>query len=370
MEVTSLREPKMADRVATVLRRMFIRGEITEGTMLPPESELMERFGVSRPTLREAFRVLESESLIQVQRGVRGGARVTRPRRETLARYAGLILEYEGVTVKDVYDARVTLEVPMVEQLAKDRNPKVIAELEQIVERESQLNPGSDAVDQLTDFHAAIARLSGNATLQIVSDMLHHIIEKANRSLQPTKGDPRRAGGPPLGEDPPDGAGHDQGRRRREGRRALEASSPKGRGVRPVGLRIVHCRRPSRMTEARQSRHIERARSRNARLDSGSVRHLLRRVAPGRSRCRADACRWRGFAIPSPERRRSDRWPSWSTRRPASSTTIVGAPASGRCRASCRWTSASTASGTSTAPCWPPRTHLGRWARHRWGSAR
>ncbi|MFZ3306333.1 MAG: GntR family transcriptional regulator, partial [Mycobacterium sp.] len=155
MEVTSLREPKMADRVATVLRRMFIRGEITEGTMLPPESELMERFGVSRPTLREAFRVLESESLIQVQRGVRGGARVTRPRRETLARYAGLILEYEGVTVKDVYDARVTLEVPMVEQLAKDQNPKVIAELEQIVERESQLNPGGDAVDQLTDFHAA-----------------------------------------------------------------------------------------------------------------------------------------------------------------------------------------------------------------------
>ena len=188
MEVTSLREPKMADRVATVLRRMFIRGEITEGTMLPPESELMERFGVSRPTLREAFRVLESESLIQVQRGVRGGARVTRPRRETLARYAGLILEYEGVKVKDVYDARAALEVPMVEQLARDRNPKAIAELEQIVERESQLNPGSDAVDQLTDFHAAVARLSGNDTLQIVSDMLHHIIEKANRSLQPTAG--------------------------------------------------------------------------------------------------------------------------------------------------------------------------------------
>ena len=51
MEVNSLREPKMADRVATQLRRMFIRGEIPEGTMLPPESELMERFGVSRPTL-------------------------------------------------------------------------------------------------------------------------------------------------------------------------------------------------------------------------------------------------------------------------------------------------------------------------------
>lgn len=187
MEVTSLREPKMADRVAAVLRRMFIRGEIPLGTMLPPESELMERFGVSRPTLREAFRVLESESLIQVQRGVRGGARVTSPTRETLARYAGLILEYEGVTLKDVFEARATLETPMVVRLAERRDPAVIAELEAIIAREAEVH-GAEGVDARTDFHAAIARLSGNKTLQIVSEMLHHIIEKANRSLQPTKG--------------------------------------------------------------------------------------------------------------------------------------------------------------------------------------
>jgi len=155
--------------------------------MLPPESELMERFGVSRPTLREAFRVLESESLIQVQRGVRGGARVTSPTRETLARYAGLILEYEGVTLKDVFEARATLETPMVVQLAKDRNAKVIAELERIVDLEAAAE-GAEGVDARTDFHGAIAKLSGNKTLQIVSAMLHHIIEKANRSLQPTKG--------------------------------------------------------------------------------------------------------------------------------------------------------------------------------------
>jgi GntR family transcriptional regulator, transcriptional repressor for pyruvate dehydrogenase complex len=195
MEVTSLREPKMADRVAAVLRKMFIRGEIPLGAMLPPESELMERFGVSRPTLREAFRVLESESLIQVQRGVRGGARVTSPTRETLARYAGLILEYEGVTLRDVFDARATLETPMVIELAKKRDPKVIAELEEIVEREAANATGDEAIAVRTDFHAAIARLSGNNTLQIVSAMLHHIIDKANRSLQPNKGDRAESAG-------------------------------------------------------------------------------------------------------------------------------------------------------------------------------
>ncbi|EJO89514.1 GntR family transcriptional regulator [Mycobacterium colombiense CECT 3035] len=173
--------------MADQLRRMFIRGEIPEGALLPPESELMSRFGVSRPTLREAFRVLESESLIEVQRGVRGGARFTRPKRETLARYAGLILEYEDVTLKDVYDARATLETPMVIELANRRNPEAIAELEDILEREEQFT-GAAGINVRTEFHAAIARLSGNKTMQMVSEMLHHIIETANRSLQPTKG--------------------------------------------------------------------------------------------------------------------------------------------------------------------------------------
>jgi DNA-binding FadR family transcriptional regulator len=166
---------------------MFIRGEVAEGALLPPEAELMHRFGVSRPTLREAFRVLESESLIEVQRGVRGGARFTRPKRDTLARYAGVILEYEDVTLKDVYDARAALETPMVVALARSRNRAAIAELESLVEAEVG-STGVEGVDLRTDFHAAIARLSGNRTLQMVSEMLHHIIEKANRSLQPTTG--------------------------------------------------------------------------------------------------------------------------------------------------------------------------------------
>jgi GntR family transcriptional repressor for pyruvate dehydrogenase complex len=188
VEVTSLREPKMANKVASVLRKMIVRGEVAEGDMLPPESELMEQFGVSRPTLREALRVLESEDLLKILRGVRGGAQVTRPKRETLARFAALVLESEGVTVRDVYEARIALEVPMVVQLAKDRDPDVIAKLEEIVEGEGKLKPGAEAVVRLTDFHAEIARLSNIKTLQIVSEMLHHIIEKANRSLQPTMG--------------------------------------------------------------------------------------------------------------------------------------------------------------------------------------
>ena len=78
--------PKTAELVATQLRNQIIRGELREGDALPPESTLMEQFAVSRPTLREAFRVLESEALISVRRGARGGARVHAPNGDVAAR--------------------------------------------------------------------------------------------------------------------------------------------------------------------------------------------------------------------------------------------------------------------------------------------
>src|SRR5580704_2051753 len=71
-----IRVPKTAELVAAELRRKIVRGELAEGDALPSEAALMADFAVSRPTLREAFRVLESESLISIRRGARGGARV------------------------------------------------------------------------------------------------------------------------------------------------------------------------------------------------------------------------------------------------------------------------------------------------------
>jgi GntR family transcriptional regulator, transcriptional repressor for pyruvate dehydrogenase complex len=84
--------------LAARIRGQIVRGELKEGDRLPSEIELMERFGVSRPTLREAFRILEAEDLISVKRGSRGGARVTQPSLSVAARYVGLLLQLQGAT--------------------------------------------------------------------------------------------------------------------------------------------------------------------------------------------------------------------------------------------------------------------------------
>src|SRR5688572_11810979 len=109
-ERTAIRIPKTAELVADSIRRQIIGGELREGDTLQPEAQIIEEFGVSRPTVREAFRILESEKLISVSRGSRGGARVHPPKADQVARYAGFVLRSKKASYRDVYEARILIE--------------------------------------------------------------------------------------------------------------------------------------------------------------------------------------------------------------------------------------------------------------------
>jgi GntR family transcriptional repressor for pyruvate dehydrogenase complex len=183
---TAVRVPKAAEIVAADLRRQIIRAELAEGDALPSESDLMATFGVSRPTLREAFRVLESENLIAIRRGARGGARVQPPDREVAARYAAFTLEYRGVTLRDVYDARTALEVPSVGKLARDHTDADLDILEAALsDQEAVAQDPRESIRLHGDFHTLLVRRAGNQTLTLLNEMLHNIVEVANTSLQP-----------------------------------------------------------------------------------------------------------------------------------------------------------------------------------------
>src|SRR4051794_22682055 len=122
MTSADIRVPKIGELVAGHIRNRIVRGELKPDEALPPESTLMEDFNVSRPTLREAFRILESEGLITVRRGARGGARVQAPEANVAARYAGFLLQNRGATVADVLSARVIVESPAAGIVARRRD--------------------------------------------------------------------------------------------------------------------------------------------------------------------------------------------------------------------------------------------------------
>ncbi len=179
-----VRVPKTAELVAAQLRRQIVRGELKEGDALPPEAELMEEFGVSRPTLREAFRVLESESLISIRRGSRGGARVHTPSTEVAARYAGLLLQYRGTTLGDVYEARLIIEPAAAGMLATSGSKKAKATLRALVEEEQDRWEDAEAFAHLSaELHEQLMELAGNDTLAVFASMLSEIIDLHQESV-------------------------------------------------------------------------------------------------------------------------------------------------------------------------------------------
>ncbi|MDB6002920.1 MAG: putative GntR-family transcriptional regulator [Rhizobacter sp.] len=175
-----VRVPKMAELVASDLRRQVATGELSEGDSLPSEAVLMHQFGVSRPTLREAFRILEAESLIVVRRGAGGGGRVQPPSEEVAARYAALVLEHRRTAVQDVWDARVLLEPPAAGLLARRRTDDDIAQLRRALAEHDELEHPADLVRAHNDFHALVMTLAGNDTLALFNAMLADIIERSS----------------------------------------------------------------------------------------------------------------------------------------------------------------------------------------------
>ncbi|MEE2033251.1 FadR/GntR family transcriptional regulator [Rhodococcus chondri] len=175
----AIRTPKTAELVARKLRSMIVDGELKDGDHLPHEAELMEHFSVSRPTLREAVRVLEAERLVEVRRGSRSGARVCVPGPEVVARPASLLLELSGATVADVYIARQAIEPAAARLLAENGTEEAFDELERIVDEAIPSSYESGTFGQTAArFHLRMVQLAGNATLALIAGMLHEIYER------------------------------------------------------------------------------------------------------------------------------------------------------------------------------------------------
>ena len=172
----AVRSPKTAELVAGTLRRMVVDGQLKDGDFLPNEAELMSHFGVSRPTLREAVRVLESERLVEVRRGSRTGARVRVPGPEIVARPAGLLLELSGATIADLMVARSGIEPMAARLLAESGTPEAFDELERMLAEDIPTGWQSGRLAETTGaFHLRVVELSGNTTLGIIAGMLHEI---------------------------------------------------------------------------------------------------------------------------------------------------------------------------------------------------
>jgi len=179
------RRPKAAEMVAAELRRQIVTGQLAPGDKLHPESVLQTKFGVSRPTLREALRLLEAESLIEIRRGKHGGAHVISIDLGAAARQVGVYLQIAGATLQDVWMVRTIIEPPAVALLTASRNRKAFAELEANIAaaREAAQRDPIRYADLSAEFSILIARHCGNQILHLLAELIHDIIRRQHEHV-------------------------------------------------------------------------------------------------------------------------------------------------------------------------------------------
>lgn len=172
--------PKAAVLVAAELRRQIVSGRLKPGDKLHPENVLQSEFAISRPTLREALRLLESESLITISRGKHGGARVISVDLGALATQVGVFLQIEGTTLEDVWLARTVIEPPAAGLLAARRDHAALAELEANIaaEIEASRRDLKRYADLSAEFSMLITRHCGNKTIHLLASLIFDIIRR------------------------------------------------------------------------------------------------------------------------------------------------------------------------------------------------
>ncbi|MCW2650139.1 MAG: GntR family transcriptional regulator, transcriptional repressor for pyruvate dehydrogenase complex [Mycobacterium sp.] len=159
---------RIAEIVADELRRQIIDGELSDGDLLPRQEVLVEEFNVSLVSLREALRILETEGLVSVRRGNRGGAVVHAPAKASAAYMLGLLLQSDYVRLADLGMALEELE-PICAALAAqrpDRADALIPELNRINDSmAAHIDDGERFTQIGREFHDEVVRGCGNHTM-------------------------------------------------------------------------------------------------------------------------------------------------------------------------------------------------------------
>jgi GntR family transcriptional regulator, transcriptional repressor for pyruvate dehydrogenase complex len=162
--------------IADELRRRIMRGELLPGDALPPESELVHQLGYSKPTVREALRILENEGLIRVKRGLHGGPEVQTLSLERVAQPMGIYLHIYDVPISDVWASRDRIIAAALERLAS--LPAV-----DLTPLETEVEILADHVGDLSSFYLHMistaetaVETTGSATDHVVVTALRHIV--------------------------------------------------------------------------------------------------------------------------------------------------------------------------------------------------
>lgn len=163
-----IKVPKSSDVLADKLRGEILSETYPVGSPLPTERELVSATGLSRGSVREALRILESQGLVTTKAGRYGGTVVSQPSDDLLASHINFYAKGRSVPLRALVEVRLALE-PMVAYLAaKNRTNENLEELQAIADRldAAAKNDVEVFLQENAKWHDALAAASHNELLR------------------------------------------------------------------------------------------------------------------------------------------------------------------------------------------------------------
>jgi DNA-binding FadR family transcriptional regulator len=170
IDYDALNQEGLAKQIADSIRSAIVGGKLLVGERLPTENELAEKFGVSRPTVREALKRLAAQNLIRSKRGPSGGSFVTRinqtQARDVLIATATLVVSMGAINLSEVVEARRIMESACLPLAVERRTDQQLESLRREVECQRRSALSDEAFcDSDVRFHRTLVDAAGNAML-------------------------------------------------------------------------------------------------------------------------------------------------------------------------------------------------------------
>jgi len=182
---------KLPEQIADKLREMIIQEEYKTGSKLPAEGELMVRFGVSRSTVREAVKILQTENIVDIRQG----------QGTFLCAMPGLGSDPLGLRFTDqneltgqLLETRLIIEPNVAAIAAQRRTEEQMAAMKVLLDKmDNAYLHGEDYTPFDIEFHSIIAQCTGNDVVQRLLPTIHESIQAGYRHTQRVEGSYQRA---------------------------------------------------------------------------------------------------------------------------------------------------------------------------------
>ena len=188
---TGRKQRKLPEQIADRLREMIIQEEMKAGSKLPAEGELMVRFGVSRSTVREAVKILQTEHIVDIRQGQGTFLCATPGLAEDPL---GLRFADQEALIGQLLETRLLIEPAVAALAAQRRQDSHLAEMKILLDKmDNAYLHGEDYTPYDCEFHSVVAACTGSDVLRRLLPTIHESIQAGYQHTRRVEGSYQRA---------------------------------------------------------------------------------------------------------------------------------------------------------------------------------